>query len=56
MYLLSKETELTEALLHKVINKFTMLELPKRQRYKNYYDGKQDILNKVKMGGVITRP
>lgn len=48
MFLLSKETELTPTLLKKVLDKFNTSELPKRQVYKNYYDGKHKILNKTK--------
>ena len=46
MYLLSKEKELTPALLHKILDKFSTTDLPKRQRWKNYYDGKMAILSK----------
>lgn len=48
MFLLNKEMELTPSLLQKVLDKFNTSELPKRQNYKNYYDGKHKILNKVK--------
>ena len=48
MFLLSKETELTPALLKKVLDKFRTAELPKRENYKNYYDGKHKILRKTK--------
>ena len=47
MIYLSKETELTTDLLQKIINKFTINTLPKLQKYKNYYDGKQAISNKT---------
>ena len=47
MIYLSRETELTTDLLQKIINKFTVNTLPKLQKYKNYYDGKQAILNKT---------
>lgn len=47
MYLLSKETELNEALLQKIINRFQLNELPKLQKWKNYYDGKHAILRKT---------
>jgi SPP1 family phage portal protein len=43
---ISKETELNELLLQKVINRFTTTIQPQRQRWKNYYDGKHAILNK----------
>ena len=46
MIYLSKETKLTTDLLQKIINKFNTTTLPKLQRYKDYYDGKQAILNK----------
>ena len=48
MFLLSKGTELTPTLLKKVLDKFNTSELPKRQVYKNYYDGKHAILRKTK--------
>ena len=47
MYYIDKETELTPALLHKILDKFTTSELPKRERWKNYYDGKHKILSKT---------
>jgi len=46
MFFLNKETELNIELLQKMINKFNVSVLPQLQRYKNYYDGKQAILNK----------
>lgn len=46
MFYINRETELTPALLQKLIAKFQTNELPKLQRWKNYYDGKQNILNK----------
>lgn len=46
MFYISKETELTEGLLHKFLNKFIKDVQPTLKRYKNYYDGKHDILNK----------
>mgnify|MGYP003538674530 CR=1 FL=1 len=48
MFLLSKDKELDTALLKKVLDKFKTTELPKRQVYKNYYDGKHAILRKTK--------
>ena len=47
MYLLSRETELTPDLLLKIIKKFQTSELPKLERWKNYYDGKHAILRKA---------
>lgn len=46
MFYLNKNTELTPALLDKMINKFYLEVLPKRRRWKNYYDGIQAILKK----------
>ena len=46
MFYLNKETELNTALLHKMINRFRLNTEPKLNRYKNYYDGLQAILNK----------
>lgn len=37
---------LNETNLSKILNEYTTLYLPKLKRYKNYYDGKQDILKK----------
>lgn len=39
MFQISKEIELTTDLLYKMMNKFTVENLPKLQTYKNYYDG-----------------
>lgn len=47
MYYISKETELTAELLHKYINDFVLNRQPKMKKWKDYYNGKQDILNKV---------
>lgn len=47
MFYLNKETELSIELLQKMINKFNMTVKPRLMRYKNYYDGKQAILNKA---------
>lgn len=47
MFMLSKDIELTPALLHKILDKFNTTELPKRERWKNYYDGKMAILQKT---------
>lgn len=46
MYMLSKETELTPELLRKILDRFNTTDLIKRKRWKNYYDGKMDILQK----------
>ena len=46
MYMLSKDTELTPELLRKILDRFNTTERPKRERWKNYYDGKMDILQK----------
>ena len=47
MYMLSKDTELTPELLRKILDRFNTTERPKRERWKNYYDGKMDILQKT---------
>lgn len=44
--MLSKDTELTPELLRKILDRFNTTERPKRERWKNYYDGKMDILQK----------
>ena len=46
MFYLNKDTELNIELLQKMINRFRVNVEPKLQRYKNYYDGIQAILNK----------
>jgi SPP1 family phage portal protein len=46
MFYLNRETELTTELLSKMINKFRVDVEPRLQKYKNYYDGKQAILQK----------
>ena len=46
MFYLNKETELSVDLLHKMINRFRLNEEPRVRKYKNYYDGIQQILNK----------
>ena len=46
MFYLSKDRELTPELLHKMINHFQLMVVPKLEKYKNYYDGIQAILNK----------
>lgn len=52
MFTLNKDTILTEALLGKMFNRFKLNNLPKLEKYKNYYDGKHAILRKpVKENG-----
>lgn len=46
MYMLSQDTELTPELLRKILDRFNTTDLIKRKRWKNYYDGKMDILQK----------
>ena len=46
MFYLSKERELTPDLLYKMINHFKLAVLPRLEKYKNYYEGVQAILNK----------
>lgn len=46
MFYLNKDTELTSVLLSKMINKFRISVEPKLSKYKKYYDGLQNILNK----------
>lgn len=46
MFYLNKDTELTTELLYKMISRFRVNVEPKLNKYKNYYDGIQDILNK----------
>ena len=46
MFNLNRETELTPDLLYKMISKYHTNVLPKLQKYKNYYDGTQEILRK----------
>lgn len=47
MFYLNKNTELSIELLQKMINKFNLDVQPKLKRYKKYYDGLQDILQKT---------
>ena len=47
MFYLNENTELTTELLNKMINRFRTTVEPKLQKYKNYYDGIQAILNKT---------
>jgi SPP1 family phage portal protein len=46
VFYLNKEKELDIALLHKMIQSFRLNAEPKLTKYKNYYDGKQAILQK----------
>lgn len=47
MFYLNKNSELSIELLQKMINKFNLDVQPKLKRYKKYYDGLQDILQKT---------
>ena len=47
MFYVNKETEMTVDLLQKMINRFNVNEQPRLNKYKNYYDGIQPILNKA---------
>jgi SPP1 family phage portal protein len=47
MFFINKDTELNEALLSKMIQRFNTDVKPKLQKNKKYYDGLQEILNKV---------
>lgn len=46
MFYINKDTELSIELLEKMINRFRINVEPKLNKYKNYYDGIQAILNK----------
>lgn len=46
MFYINKEVELTADLLKKMINRFHLNEEVKLRKYKNYYDGIQEILKK----------
>ena len=46
MFYLNSQIELSTILLEKMINRFYLSVEPKLNKYKNYYDGKQSILNK----------
>lgn len=46
MFYLNREEQLTNELLYKIISRFRTQVEPKLQRYKNYYDGVQAILQK----------
>jgi SPP1 family phage portal protein len=47
MFYLNKSTELSVELLGKMINRFQLNVEPRLNKYKNYYDGLQSILNKA---------
>lgn len=44
MFYINKDTELTTALLQKMISKYNIEVKPKLNKYKNYYDGLQSII------------
>ena len=46
MFYLDRNKELTPALLYKMINRFQLHVKPVLEKYKNYYDGIQNILTK----------
>jgi SPP1 family phage portal protein len=46
LFYLNKNEELDAALLNKIINRFNINVKPRLERYKNYYDGLQAIMNK----------
>ena len=46
MFYLNKDRDLNIEMLQKMVNKFRVDVEPKLQKYKNYYDGLQAILNK----------
>lgn len=46
MFNLNRDTELSNELLQKILNKFMTTERPKLQLWENYYRGKHAILNK----------
>lgn len=46
MFCIAKDTELTTALLSKMISRFGMVDRPRLIKYKDYYDGAQEILKK----------
>lgn len=46
MFYYNRDKELTLDILQKMIESFTVNVEPTLQKYKNYYDGKQEILNK----------
>lgn len=46
MFYYNKDKDLTIELLQKMVNRFNIEVKPRLQKYKNYYDGIQSILNK----------
>lgn len=46
LFYINRERALDAALLHKMINSFTCNIQPKLKKYKEYYDGKQEIMRK----------
>lgn len=46
MFIIDADKELSREMLYKIISKFETECLPKLKRYRNYYQGKQDILLK----------
>lgn len=46
MFYLDKNIELTTELIQKMISKYVLNDLPKLEKWKNYYNGKHIILNK----------
>ncbi|MCI9597365.1 MAG: phage portal protein [Firmicutes bacterium] len=46
IFRMDRNTRITGPLVSKIIDNFLSLHRPRLQRYLNYYDGKQDILNK----------
>ena len=46
MFYINKNTTLNDTLLQKMINRFNTSVQPKLQKYKNYYDGLQNIIHK----------
>lgn len=47
MFFLNKDTELTPALISKMMNQFIVAVRPTLRNYKNYFDGKHAILNSL---------
>ena len=47
MFYLDKNTELTKELIQKMISKYVLNDLPRLEKWKNYYNGKHIILNKT---------
>ena len=47
MFRYNREAELTTSVLEKMIHEFQLNVVPKMRNFKDYYDGKQEILNKA---------